>query len=147
MPATDERTDPLLGFRFTLRVDGQTIGGFSEVSGIQAEVDVLEIQEGGQNSFVHKLPGRVKHGNLTLRRGLATQDLWDWFAELLEGRVRRRTVAVELLPETGDVPSKRWIYESAFPCRWNGPDLKADQSAVAIESVELCHHGFRAESE
>lgn len=140
--AIADRADPLLAFRFVVRIDGDTMGGFSEVSGLQAEIDVLEVQEGGENSFVHKLPGRTKHGNVTLRRGLVTEEMWQWFHQLVEGRVDRRTVAVELLPPSGDEPEMRWVFESAFPCKWNGPEFKADQSALAVESVELCHHGF-----
>ena len=140
-----DRADALLAFRFVVRIDGDAQGGFSEVSGLQAELDVLELTEGGENAFVHKLPGRAKHGNLTLRRGLARRELWEWFAALLAGDVDRRTVAVELLPPSGDAPEMRWVFDAAFPCRWNGPDLKADQSAVAVESIELCHHGFLVE--
>ena len=143
--AVSDRTDPLMAFRFVARIDGDAQGGFSEVSGLQAELDVLELQEGGENAFVHKLPGRVKHGNLTLRRGLVKRDMWEWFAKLLDGDIDRRTVAVELLPPSGDKPDVRWVFDSAFPCRWNGPELKSDQSAVAVESIELCHHGFIVE--
>lgn len=141
-PGIGKRTDPLLAFSFVVRIDGDPFGGFSEVSGLQAEVDTLELVEGGENAFVHKLPGRVKHGNVTLRRGLASIGLWDWFSHLIDGVPDRRTVAIELLPPSGGPPERRWVLESAFPCRWNGPEFKADQSALAIEAVELCHHGF-----
>ena len=72
--AVSDRTDPLMAFRFIARIDGDAQGGFSEVSGLQVELDVLELQEGGENAFVHKLPGRAKHGYLTLRRGQAKRD-------------------------------------------------------------------------
>lgn len=146
MPATDERLDPYLGFRFRVRVDQETVGGFSEVAGIQAEVEVLNVAEGGLNDFVHKLPGRAKQGNLQLRRGLVSAEMWEWFAKIVAGDIERKTVAVELLDEAGRGPVLRWVFESAFPCRWNGPELKATQSGVAVESVDLCHHGFLVES-
>jgi phage tail-like protein len=145
MPATGARNDPLAAFRFLVRIEGRQAGGFSEVSGIQAEVEVLEVAAGGENTFVHKLPGRTRHGNLTLRRGLATLELWDWFADIVAGRVSRRTVSVELLPGAQEGRPVRWVFESAFPARWTGPELKAEQSAVAVEAVELAYHGFVVE--
>ena len=135
MTGVGARIDPFIAFRFVVRINGDSFGGFSEVSGLQAEVDVLELSEGGENAFVHKLPGRAKYGNTTLRRGLATPPMWEWFHQLVNGVVDRRTVAIELLPPAGAAPAMRWVLESAFPSRWNGPDLKADQSAIAVAAI------------
>ncbi|MBI4539739.1 MAG: phage tail protein [Gemmatimonadetes bacterium] len=146
MPATGDREDPFLAFRFLVRIDREALGGFSEVAGIQAEVEVQEIPEGGVNTFVHKLPGRARHGNLTLRRGLVSTALWEWFAEIMGGVITRKTVVVELLTPGGDDVPMRWVFDSAFPARWLGPELKADQNTVAVEAIELCHHGFLVES-
>jgi phage tail-like protein len=139
------RPDPLMAFRFLVMVEGQLVGAFSEVTGLQAEVDVLELEEGGENGFVHKLPGRARHGNLTLKRGVVTLDLWRWFADVAAGRPDRRTVAVAVLPEDGIDPPLRFVFESAVPVRWTGPELRAEQSTVAMETVELAHHGFLLE--
>lgn len=146
MAATGDRVDPFMSFRFVVRIDRDALGGFSEVSGLQAEVEVQELTEGGVNTFVHKLPGRTRHGNLTLRRGLVTRALWDWFESTSRGVIERRIVAVELLDEAGEEIVKRWVFDSAFPARWTGPELKADQGAVAIEAIELAHHGFLTET-
>jgi phage tail-like protein len=143
--ATGDRNDPLMAFRFQARIDGDALGGFSEVSGLQAEVEVLDVIEGGLNQYIHRLPGRARYGNLTLRRGLATTALWDWFAEIVAGQITRKPVTVELLSEAGDEVKMRWVFDSAFPAKWQGPELKADQSAIAIEAVELAHHGFLVE--
>jgi phage tail-like protein len=143
--STGEREDPLMAFRFQVRADGEAIGGFSEISGLQADIDVQELPEGGVNTFVHKLPGRGRFGNLTLRRGLATTALWEWFYQILTGDIVRKTIAVELLDEAGEQIAMRWVFDSAFPARWIGPELKAEQSTIAVEAVELAHHGFLVE--
>ena len=40
---------------------------FSEVSGVVATVDVIEFRQGNSNSLAPvKIPGLVKHGNVTL---------------------------------------------------------------------------------
>ena len=146
MADTGDRVDPFMAFRFLVRVDRDTLGGFSEVSGLMAEVEVQELPEGGVNTFVHKLPGRAKHGNLTLRRGLVSRVLWDWFADILQGNIARKPVAVELLDAPGENVVMRWVFDSAFPLRWTGPELKAEQSAIAVEAIEVAHHGFLVET-
>ncbi|HEX2205761.1 MAG TPA: phage tail protein [Longimicrobium sp.] len=139
------RPDPLTAFRFLVTMEGEPVGAFSEVTGLAAEVEVLEVPEGGENGFVHKLPGRAKHGNLTLRRGVVTLGLWRWFAEVMAGRPVRRTISVVVLPGAQPAIPVRFVFDSAVPVRWTGPELKAEQSAVAVETVELAHHGFIVE--
>jgi hypothetical protein len=46
------------------------VAGFSECSGLEASIDVLEYREGGQNTFVHKFPGRASFSNITLKHGV-----------------------------------------------------------------------------
>lgn len=139
------RPDPLMSFRFLVLVEGVIFGAFSEVTGLQAEVDVLELEEGGENGFVHKLPGRAKYGNLTLKRGVVTTELWRWFAEVAAGRPLRRTLSVVVLPGAQAAIPVRFVFDSAVPVRWSGPELRAEQSGVAMETVEMAHHGFRVE--
>ena len=65
--------------RFLFEVDGVEIGVFREVTGLQVTVNVVEVNEGGQNSFVHKLPARMSWPNIVFKRGLTQSDaLFDW---------------------------------------------------------------------
>ena len=135
-------TDPYRGFLFRIEINGLIVGGFSEVTGIQRETQVEEIREGGVNDYVHRLPRETKHPNLVLKRGLTASDaLWKWHEEVVAGRFARKTVHVILLDSEGkDV--WRWSFENAYPVKWTGADLKADNNAVAFESIELVHTGF-----
>lgn len=64
---------------FIFEVDGQTIGQFMEVTGLQVEVSVETVEEGGQNGYVHHLPGRMTWPNITLKRGVTqTDNLFTW---------------------------------------------------------------------
>jgi phage tail-like protein len=140
-----QRTDPLLAFRFQVEVGSIIQAGFSECSGLQVETEVEEVREGGVNAFVHKLPKGSKHVNLTLKYGLTTSDdLWNWHKDVVEGKVERKTVNVLLLDVEGE-ERWRWSFQKAYPVKWVGPELKADGSAVAIETLELAHHGFDVE--
>jgi len=141
MPAL-EREDPIAGFRFGVEIEGATVGWFTECSGLSVERGVFAHKEGGLNAYVHQLPDRITYPKVTLKRGVADQSLWDWFHRgLYDLQIERRPVSIVLY--SGDRNSvKRWELTGAFPTKWTGPDLKADSNQVAIETLELAHHGF-----
>src|SRR5216684_6044913 len=84
-------------FRITLnRSDGSSPplgdGGFQECSGLQIEMDVPELQEGGRNDGVVKQVGRGKYTSIVLKRGMLFPDggtvvneLWSWIQDVLSG--------------------------------------------------------------
>src|SRR5919108_2836115 len=120
------RRDPYLAFAFLVEIDGLAMAGFSDVTGLNAELEFHDYREGGVNDFIHRLPGPVRHpANLTLRRGVTdVTDLWDWWRDAAAGRIRRRNASVLLLgPDRGVV--RRWDVVGAYPVRWSGPELRA----------------------
>jgi phage tail-like protein len=139
---TGTRTDPLLAFRFEVRIGGLAVGGFSECSGLQLETDVQDYPEGGVNGYVRKLPTRTRQANLRLRRGIVDRTLWDWYYELTQGVVRRRSGSVVVHDPSGADAVAVWRFDNAFPAKWLGPELNATQNQVAVETVELCHEGL-----
>lgn len=139
-----EQTDPFLAFRFDLRFGADSLGGFSECTGISLEFQTQEYTEGGRNSEMLKFPSRGSQSNIVLKRGIANRKLWDWYSMLLRGEPKfRRTASIQLLDPAGAKPVAVFELSNAFPCKWTGPDLNALQSGVAVESLELCHEGIR----
>ena len=137
-------TDPLTTFRFKvkLEIDKVIEAGFSECSGLQVETEVEEIREGGLNEYMHRLPKGSKYVNLTLKHGMTDSDvLWNWYKDVINGTVKRKLVSVLLLDGEGN-EKWRWNCQGAYPVKWTGPELKADASAVAIETLEIAHNGF-----
>jgi|SRR2546426_5116034 len=142
--ATD-RKDPFLANRFTvaLEIDGVVQASFSECSGLVAEIEIEERREGGMNGFVHKLPRGTKYSNLVLKRGVTGSDhLWKWHQSAVDGDVQEKNLSIALFDSTG-TERWRWNLERAVPVKWTGPDFKSDGNAVAIETLELAHHGLR----
>lgn len=132
------REDPYRSFNFRVEIDGVTLAAFSEASGLEASVDVVEYRTGSDPlQSVRKLPGLRRYGNIVLRRGLTqNHELWAWFKS-----GDRRNGAVVLLDDSlQDVV--RWHFTNAFPCKWSGPALNARASDVAIESFELAVEGI-----
>ncbi len=140
--APGNRSDPFLGFRFRVEIDGLEVGGFSEVSGLQVETEVKEYREGGVNDFIHKLAGPTRYpANLNLKHGLITDVLWQWAASVRKGEISPKLVTIHLLDMTGGAVVS-WTFADAYPVKWSGPDLRAESNTVAIESVELVHKGM-----
>jgi len=143
MPDGKRKQDPYSTFRFQVEFDNQIVGGFSEVSGLQMETEIEEHREGGVNDFVHKLPKGSKYPNLVLKRGIVDSDnLWKWHEQVINGKVERKTVRVILLDSENN-EKWHWTFEKAYPVKWAGPDFKADSSAIAVETLELSHHGMK----
>ena len=136
------RNDPYVGFNFLVEIEGLLVGGFSDVSGLAVETQVETYQEGGQNAFVHKLPGRTQHPNLVLKRGLTDiEGLWSWHKDVASGTIERRNGSIFLL-DRQRLPAMWWNFNDAYPVKWSGPDLRAESGQVAVESVELAHRGI-----
>ena len=110
MPPGD-RTNPVLGFHFSVAVEinGVVVAGFSEVSGLQSELEVQEYREGGVNEYTHKFAGPAKYpSNLILKRGIADKNgLWPWYSKVVQGTVQRQTVTVLLMNSSGDITLDR----------------------------------------
>jgi phage tail-like protein len=129
--------------RFYVQVEGLTQAVFTEVSGLAMEMAVEDIEEGGMNDFVHRLPGRCKTTNLTLKRGLTTSnDFLIWSQKVSVGTINKKNISVILYNLDG-TESMRWTFEKAYPVKWSGPQFKADDNAIAIETVELAHEGMK----
>src|SRR5215470_6851810 len=140
---TGQRKDPLLSYNFAVEISGLIVGGFSEVSGLQAEIEIQEYREGGVNEYIHKRAGPTKYSsNLVLRRGIAdATELWSWYWDVMQGTIKRKAVDVVLMDSAGE-EKRRWKFQNAYPVKWTGPDLKATASEVAVEAVELAHEGL-----
>jgi phage tail-like protein len=142
-PAT--RTDPYLNGNFLVQIDGITSASFSEVSGLEADIEVIEYRSGdAKQAAVQKLPGLHKFTNITLKRGLVQdQSLWNWMQTVLNGNVQRTNVSIILL-DRAENPVWRWNLTNAWPCKWSGPILKAESDEVAIETLEICYENLTA---
>jgi phage tail-like protein len=148
MAAGDREKDPYLSFRFVVEIDGIIVGGFSEVLGLQVEIDTEEYQEGGVNDHVHHLLKAAKYPRLVLKRGITNSDvLWKWQKQIVDGAITketRKTINIVLLDTE---KNERWGWRciDAYPVKWAGPDLNATGNNIAIESLELVHAGIRSE--
>ena len=148
---TAQRVDPFPTFKFHVEVGDITEAAFNECSGLEMSTDVFEYIEGGLNEYVHKLPVRTKVSNVTLKRGITiSNELYDWYREM-EDTLRQgkgfsfRQVTITLRTTVNQEELIRWTLDKAFPVKWVGPALKADETAVAVETLEFAHHGINVQ--
>lgn len=136
------REDPYAAFNYLIEIGGVTSGGFSEVAGLDAEVEPIDYRNGDEDFVKRRLPGMKKFPNIVLKRGIVGNlDLFTWLQRTLDGAVDRREGAVVLRDEERN-EVMRWKFVRGWACKYTGPSLKADASAVAIESLEICHEGL-----
>src|SRR5215216_1714777 len=114
MPLKQELVQPAIWFKLT--IDHNEVGYFTEVNGLNAEIETLTYNEGGRNDYVHKLPTRMKHPNLVLKRGVSkTKDLQDWFQDCYMGPTRK-PVSLTMIDESG-AGVRAWSFDQAFPIK------------------------------
>jgi phage tail-like protein len=147
----DDPMNDAFSATFLFEVDGVDIGAFQEVSGLEVSIETEDVPEGGQNSFTHKLPGRMSWPNITLKRGVTRQDsLLKWLNESSGesfaangNKLVRKTAAITLVDRTGK-RLRSWNFTDAYPVKWTGPSFAATSTDAANEELEITHHGFRA---
>ncbi len=137
---------PFTTAHFQLAVDGLAIGDFSECTGLTTEVGTEEYAEGGENRFTHRFPARMAASNLIFKRGAtASGDLFTWYDEYRSLGVvapRSGTVTLLVMQDGAPAPVKAWVFHRGYPVKFTGPDLNGTAAAVAIESIEILHHGL-----
>ena len=129
------------------------MGYFNECSGLGMTVQTEQIEEGGNNQYVHTVPGRITWTNIVLRHGVVTANAFLEWASSVSGdafaksgnKVARSTGAVTALDEKGGRVVS-WIFTDGFPVRWGGPSFSAGGQEMVTEEVEIAHHGIRVES-
>lgn len=140
--ATGKRPQHFAAHHFSVEIEGLVEAIFTEVNGLEGEMEEFTYLEGGANDMVHHLPVRVKYPHLVLKRGMTESGgLWEWHKKAQTGKIERKNISVFLYGPDGETVHQ-WNFFRAFPVKWTGPSLKADGNAVAIESLEIAHEGM-----
>src|SRR5229473_2154608 len=134
-----------LALRFRVTIDSYgSLGSWSKCDGLTVEYEIQEYQEGGQNDYVHRLPGRCKYQNVKLTRPLdkSSADVASWVAGQ-RTKVERSHAEIAVLDAAGEVVAQ-WNLNGVYPVKWAGPTLDATGNQIATETLELAHNGFLA---
>lgn len=131
-------------------------GGFQDCTGLDIDMDVQELQEGGRNDGVVRRVGRAKYHPLILKRGMffagpgerVNPDLWAWLQSIAGGAtpVVRYDGAIDVMDTANEDVVARWVFDRGLPARLAGPQLNARTGEIAIEELHIAHEGLRLET-
>ena len=137
------REDPLLSFNFAIDVGGAIKGYFTEVGGLGSENEIVEqkvVNEKGVEVIL-KIPGRLKWGDVTLKRGItSSMDLWDWRKQVEEGKVKDARKNGSIVMYDRELKeAARWNFLNAWPSKISGPAPKSDGNEIGVEEMTIVH--------
>jgi len=146
---------PLPKFHFQVEWGGTKIG-FTEVSGLEVETELIEYRHGASKEYSKtKQPGMTKYSNITLKRGTFQSDneYYDWWKENVffqegnsTGSKYRRDITISMLNEEHE-PIVVWKIKNAWALKVQSTDLKADGNEIAVETIELAHEGLTIQND
>ncbi|WP_063041010.1 MULTISPECIES: phage tail protein [Nocardia] len=134
--------DPAVSVCFVVTIDNMSLGAFNSCEGLGCEVVMEQREEGGNNGYVWQLPTRIKFSTIKLSRPVTpdTAKVAAWFGSVATG-VRAKTGQIRAMTADGTVVAQ-WGLLGVMPVRWTGPSLNAESPKVAVETIEITHHGF-----
>lgn len=125
-------------------ITGSNEGSFQEVSGLSVTITPLEVKEGGENRFSHRLPQRPKYGNLVLRRGMLTgSPLIRWVQTSINLFSFKPVAVVVSLMNANRGLVASWQFVNAYPVALKMSEFKAQENTIALETLELCYDYFQ----
>ena len=141
-------SEPAIGYLFKVSIDGLDLGAFTKVEGLGARYDVLKVKEGGENGYVHQLPGRIEYDNIKVTRPVDERsgDLAKWFSTFQTAlqksdHLKAMTGAIEAMSAAHETVAT-WNLGGVFPVSYSGPSFQAGNNGVLTETLELAHTGF-----
>lgn len=145
MPESRRMVDPYGAHYFALELNGTEVAHFQECSGLKTSAQVFEIEEGGLNGMTHKRPGQSRWENIVLRYATNTsQPLLAWRDQFLQDRFGSRPMnsGAIIVYDNDHRELRRYSFTKAWPVSWEGPQLNAGSSELAVETLELAHEGL-----
>ncbi len=144
-----------LGYRYQVLTKRDPVAVFTEVILPTITMETEDVKEGGQNKFIHKLPGRINAGTVKFKHGIAIVDMMmKWYVDVIEkqkyGKATDELIVVQLTPSPLPIPLpfplRIWVFHDAYPIKWTGPQLQSSQSAAIVEEFEFAHSGITVEN-
>jgi len=129
--AATARQDPYGAYNFKVVIQDVTEAVFTHCTGFGVSIEAIEYGVGA-DPVVHRLPGRVKYSDVTLRYGLTTsQELWLWLQKVAKGQLDRRNVSIVVLGNDG-AKGVTFSLINAWPAKWLGAPLDALSNEVTL---------------
>jgi len=117
---------------------------FQEVSGLTVDVNLDTYNEGGENRFVHRLPGRTKYSDLVLKRGMTlVSGVTAWAIDGIENFNYVPTNLIVSLLDENHLPVSSWYIVNAIPIKLELSPFNAEEGKIVIESFTLRYEYYK----
>ena len=137
---------PFTNFNFAVEInrgdDGHPLvnAAFSECDGLEMNLEVKTIREGGANDRQIRLNGMVAYGQLTLKRGMTDSfDLWRWFHDSVQDPRLRASAEVVLLAADGHAERARFRLSRCVPVKIKAPAMNASDGQIAVDELQVAY--------
>ncbi len=136
-----------VAFYFEVTISGIGTIPFKEVTGLNSEMEVETIIQGGDNLGEYKLPKRIKNSNLVMKRALILYDssfiAWikNTFHTNLSEPIVPKDIGITLLGHD-KIPVYGWICQRAYPVKWEVEPLDSEKNSILIDSVEFAYYNL-----
>ncbi|HQF54074.1 MAG TPA: phage tail protein [Fibrobacteria bacterium] len=119
-------------------------GSFAECDGLEMNMEIKTIREGGGNDRQIRLAGPSTWGQLTLRRGMSgdSRQLWRWMADSLADPGLRAEVEVVVVSSDHQTENVRFLLSRCLPVKLKAPALNAKDGAIAVEELQIAYERF-----
>lgn len=119
-------------------------GSFAECDGLEMNMEIKTIREGGGNDRQIRLAGPSTWGQLTLRRGMSgdSRELWRWMADSLADPGLRAEVEVVVVSSDHQTENVRFLLSRCLPVKLKAPALNAKDGAIAVEELQIAYERF-----
>jgi phage tail-like protein len=127
-------------------------GAFSEVTGLELNIEMTVLREGGFNTGVRQLPAKVTSPVLVLKRGVTLDDgFWAWIRRCTDGTFPLPYVsgAITVLGPEGAAGELKttWSFVNGIVTKVKSADLNAGEARdVPIEELHIAHEGLMREA-
>jgi len=138
---------PFTTFNFLVEIEVEGVSDmvcaamFSDVDGLEMNLEPKTIKEGGRNTGPVHMAGQVGYGQLTLKRGMTSNfDLWSWFDAVTApgGGGLRGSANIVMLGSDG-TEQLQFQLTGCLPVKLRAPALNAKDGIVAIEEMSLVY--------
>lgn len=164
VPSGEDLSSPIPAFSFNVaftlgafsrlqKKNAALLGGFTDVTGLEATMEPKAITEGGRNYGAVQRAGPVTFATVVLKRGVVeSRHLWEWWSLFAggDGAVNggwgpKNRCDVTIAMMRSRKPVLGWRLKNAMPVKFRAGDLNARGAELAVEELHLVHEGLNME--
>jgi phage tail-like protein len=140
---------PGVAHSFGFEIDSVMCKSIQEISGLKAEHDVIQYNENTTDGkyVIHKLLGRRKVNDLTIKRGITGDDAFEkWLQKCQDGQTKEAVTNASVVAyDTEGKPVKRWNLVNAFVKSIDHGTMKAGDTNALMQTIVISYEELKFE--